>query len=135
MKIFEVVVGVIKKEDQVLVLRHNKCRGLCLFPSGKVEDNEHLFDALKREMNEELGIEVINAIPLSSSEQNYEWYDRVDGIMHTHETVYWIRDYKNIPYNKEPNKHLEMKWVSKEDIINNPQDYTNITYRFAMNWM
>lgn len=134
MKRYEVVVGIIKdKKNHVLVLRHNKCKGLCLFPSGKIEKDEREIDALKREMQEEIGIEVISAVCVSNN--NYEWYDRIDGIMHTHEHIYIITDYKNIPYNKEPNKHLEMKWVSVEDIINNPKDYTSITYRIAMNYI
>lgn len=56
MKIYNVVVGIIKKENKVLVLRHNKCKGLCLFPSGKIEDGESSFEALFREMFEEIGI-------------------------------------------------------------------------------
>ena len=128
MKIYEVVVGIIKKEDKVLVLRHNKCKGLCLFPSGKIEDGESSFEALFREMFEEIGIEVHSATPLQKFRK---FYDRVDGIMHTNEQVYIIQDFSGIPFNKEPNKHLEMKWVSIEDILNNPLDYTTLTYEMA----
>ena len=57
----EVVVGVIKKDEKYLMLKHNKCKGLYLFPSGKVEKTD-LFkqDAMRREMFEEVGIKVIS---------------------------------------------------------------------------
>lgn len=51
--------------------------------------------------------------------------------MHTNEQVYIIQDFSGIPFNKEANKHLEMKWVSIEDILNNPLDYTSLTYEMA----
>lgn len=129
MKIYEVVTGIIKKEDKVLVLRHNKCKGLCLFPCGKIEQGEEKFGALFRELFEEIGIEVTSATPLKSYRK---WYDRVDGIMHVNEHVYYITNYNGIPFNKEPNKHLEMKWVKIIDILNNPKDYTTLTYELAV---
>jgi 8-oxo-dGTP diphosphatase len=45
--------------------------GLWEFPGGKVEDGETLFDALKRELQEELAIEVVATEPLIKIRHDY----------------------------------------------------------------
>lgn len=123
----EVVVGVIKKDEKYLILKHNKCKGLYLFPSGKVEKTD-LFkqDAMRREMFEEVGIKVISFKKYASNIP--AWYDRTDGIMHTSETIYLIEDYDGTPFNKEPNKHEEMVWIDPKEVFENPQKFTYVTY-------
>ena len=107
-----VVVGIIKKDEKYLMLKHNKCKGLYLFPSGKVEEGETVYQAIVRELNEEIGIEVKESSAIQIFTDTPSWYDRVDGIMLTKETVFFIDSYKGEPYNKEPNKHEEMVWVT-----------------------
>lgn len=41
------------------------------FPGGKLEPNEDRFEGLKRELHEELGVEVLRASPLISYEHAY----------------------------------------------------------------
>lgn len=41
------------------------------FPGGKLETNEDRFEGLKRELREELGVEVLSATPLISYEHAY----------------------------------------------------------------
>lgn len=41
------------------------------FPGGKLESNEDRFDGLKRELREELGVEVLRASPLISYQHAY----------------------------------------------------------------
>ncbi len=59
--ILKVVAGLFRKNGKVLLVRRpfNKKRGgLWEFPGGKVEEGETLEEAIKRELNEELDVEV-----------------------------------------------------------------------------
>lgn len=125
----KVVVGIIIENNEVYLLRHNKCKGLFVFPSGKVEDGETIEEALIREMKEELNIDVLNYEPILKYKP--QWYDRVDGVMHTEEYVYIITEYKGIPINNEPTKHLELVKRKTDEIINNPKEYTYSSYEYA----
>ena len=61
MKRFPVVAGVIVKEGRILLARRpegKKRAGLWEFPGGKLEPQEGPEEALKRELREELGVEV-----------------------------------------------------------------------------
>ena len=126
----KVVVGIIVDNNEVFLLRHNKCKGLLVFPSGKVEEGESIEEALIREMKEELNIDVLNYEPILKHIP--QWYDRVDGVMHTKEYVYIITEYKGIPVNNEPTKHLELVKFNTNEIINNPKEYTYSTYEYAV---
>lgn len=77
-------------------------------------------------VNEEIGIEVKESSAIQIFTDTPSWYDRVDGIMLTKETLFFIDSYKGEPYNKEPNKHEEMVWVTPEEVFSNPKLYTYI---------
>lgn len=126
----KVVVGIIVDNNEVLLLRHNKCKGLLVFPSGKVEEGESIEESLIREMKEELNIEVLEYEQIMAYKPQY--YDKVDGVMHTEEYVYIITKYKGIPVNNEPTKHLELVKRKTDEIINNPKEYTYSTYEYAV---
>lgn len=70
-----VVLAIIINEDhQVLVSRRNQnvhLGGLWEFPGGKVEPGELPFDALKREMHEELGVSISQATPYKKIKHTY----------------------------------------------------------------
>jgi len=62
MKYLKVVAAVISQEDKILIARRKKGKHLELkweYPGGKLENNEKEDDALKRELKEELNIEII----------------------------------------------------------------------------
>ena len=61
------------KQQVLLSLRqaHQHQGGLWEFPGGKVDDNETVFGALVREINEELGIAIIEAEPLIEISHDY----------------------------------------------------------------
>lgn len=83
-----VAVGVIGNADgQILIARrpaHLHQGELWEFPGGKVESNEDVTSALRRELHEELGIQVVHSKPLISLKHDYGdrkvWLDvhRVD---------------------------------------------------------
>ena len=60
-----VVGGVIKKDDTILLLKRpadDFMGGIYELPSGKVEEGEDLIEALKREVKEETGLEVVDVV-------------------------------------------------------------------------
>lgn len=71
-----VVAGVLRDtRGRILLARRTEGRDLAgawEFPGGKVEPGESPAEALKRELHEELGIEIGNAEPLISVPQRYE---------------------------------------------------------------
>lgn len=74
--IIHVVAGILTNpQGQILVaLRptHVPQGGLWEFPGGKLESNETPFEALRRELCEEIDIEVIDASLFSTAEHTYE---------------------------------------------------------------
>ncbi|MEM9242482.1 MAG: 8-oxo-dGTP diphosphatase MutT [Pseudomonadota bacterium] len=71
----QVVIGIlINAERQVLIARrpeHKPFSGLWEFPGGKIETGETALQALKRELDEEIGISVIQASPLLQVSHRY----------------------------------------------------------------
>ena len=74
MKLVHVAVGVVRRGTQVFIsLRADNAHqgGKWEFPGGKVEDNETVLDALRRELQEEIGILVQSSEPLLIIEHDY----------------------------------------------------------------
>lgn len=74
-----VAVGVVINSDcKILVAKrhsHADHGGLWEFPGGKVEANEPVYDALCRELTEEVSLEVLSASPLIQIAHTYNKYD------------------------------------------------------------
>ncbi len=72
--VFKVVAGFIRKGERFLLVRRpfgKKRGGLWEFPGGKVEDGETLEEALKRELKEELNLDVVVKEKLASVRHRY----------------------------------------------------------------
>lgn len=70
-----VVCGIIYKDNKILLTRRKKEKsmgGFWEFPGGKVEDGESDKDALKRELKEELNLEVYDLDFSSENTHNYD---------------------------------------------------------------
>lgn len=76
MPVVHVAVAVIvnSKNEVLIAFRHKDQHqgGLWEFPGGKVEPQEHIFDALSREIKEELGLQVMLAKPLIKVTHDYD---------------------------------------------------------------
>ena len=103
--LIKVAVGVIINPDnEVLVsLRpaHNPHGGLWEFPGGKFELDENCFEALKRELHEEIGVEVLAAQPLICVQHDY-------GAICVELDTWHVTAYSGVPYGRE---NQEIRWV------------------------
>lgn len=80
--------------------------GLWEFPGGKKRSNESRFNALQRELYEEIGIQVVSAIPFHSVKHAYPekkvWLD-----------FWWVNKYSGDPHGKEGQ---QTQWVEQQQL-------------------
>lgn len=131
-----VVLGILCRQQQILVaLRpaHVSLAGFWEFPGGKIENAESAFDALKREMDEEIGIQVKEAKLLFDLEHSYHnkhflfstWQIMAyDGEIHGREgqRVKWV-DMECVPTLKMPPSNQEM-WPKIKTAVMSSRDLT-----------
>lgn len=107
MKRIQVAVGVIQKGDKVLIGQRcvqDQYFQKWEFPGGKLEQGESALSALKRELSEELGIEVLQALSLIRIDHDYP--DRQVALH-----VFWVGDFLGEPKGAEGQA---IKWISPE---------------------
>ena len=118
------VVGIIKNNDKYLCLWHNKCDCLSL-PTGKAEEGQSSLDALKQEMEEELGINVTNTFltgkVLVETIRNGK---KVNVDLH----YYIIDDFTGNLVNNEPHKHKYLYWATLEELEEVKYTSMNVYY-------
>ncbi|MEG1630426.1 MAG: (deoxy)nucleoside triphosphate pyrophosphohydrolase [Erysipelotrichaceae bacterium] len=103
MKTIKVVAAIIKKDNQILIAQRLKgdFEGLWEFPGGKIEANESSQAALKREIKEEMELNIEVGKQLISVHHTYEKFilnmkcflcSLVDTniILHDHKAIKWI---------------------------------------------
>lgn len=111
------VCGMVRKNNAVLLLYRSHTKhhtNVWEMPGGNLDHNETIIDAVRRELHEELGIEVdTSALTLVH-------------VLHTHGTdthkigFYFVADtWHGQPYNKEPHKHREIAWFTLDAL---PED-------------
>ena len=110
MKHLKVAVGVIlDNENKVLVALRSSTQehgDLWEFPGGKVEENESFYQALCRELKEEIGVDVERAEPLINLNHQYPNYSV--------ELDTWIvQQFQGTPHGAEGQA---LKWVSLEEL-------------------
>jgi 8-oxo-dGTP diphosphatase len=109
-----VAVGVIKNpQGQVLIALRDDTRhqgGLWEFSGGKIEAHETAEQALKRELKEELAIEVINATPLITIHHSYP--DRAVQLI-----VFLVEQFVGEPHSAEGQA---IQWVHVNDLKKYP---------------
>lgn len=105
-----VVVGIIQNAiGEILIAErpnHKYKGGLWEFPGGKVENNELAFDALQRELKEELNIHVISAVRWLEHQHDYS--DRIVLL-----DTWTITAFSGTPEGAEGQL---IRWVSPKDL-------------------
>lgn len=81
------------------------------FPKGKVDKNETIEEAAKREIFEETGLKVIFEQKLTSQEYKVNGRNK---IVH-----YWLAKNNEFEKFEENNEVDEMKWLNKSNALNN----------------
>lgn len=111
-KVF-VSVGVIIKDDKALLAKrhdHQHQGGLWEFPGGKVEPGETPFEALKRELKEEVNLDIHAATQVMTIDHHYP--DKSVQLL-----IFRVTDFSGEA------KHCEgqdMRWVSFDDLASLP---------------
>ncbi len=118
---YQIAVGlIVNKDNELLIsLRKNDAMlgGLWEFPGGKKEDGESLKDAAKRELDEELGVEVSVFDEFMNLKHAYSHFKIT---LH----AYWCRIDNGKP---TPKSSQKLKWVSLEAIDEFPFPNANKT--------
>ena len=108
---FDVVAAIIIKDDKYFIAQRNRNKHMGLsweFPGGKVEEGESFEIALKREIEEELNIEI--NIKNKLGEENYH-DEKINVKLH-----YFICSYTGGDIYL--NEHEDSAWVEKSDFKN-----------------
>ena len=107
-----VAVGVIKNpQGQILIALRDDARhqgGLWEFSGGKIEANETAEQALKRELKEELGIDVVQATPLITIKHQYP--DKTVQLR-----VFTVEHFTSEPHSAE---NQPIQWVNPNELKN-----------------
>ncbi len=107
----EVAAGIILDEDKVLIAKRPNCKhqgGLWEFPGGKIESSETLEEALSRELNEELDIQVIQC----------EFYKKIDFDYSDKKVSLSFCLVSKFSGNPKGMEGQIIKWVLKDELIN-----------------
>lgn len=113
MQLVRVAVGVILRGDSTFVCLRSSDKhqgGKWEFPGGKVDEGEDVTQALFRELNEEIGIQVTASSPLTVIRHDY-------GDKHVELHVYCVTGFEGEPFGREgqQGKWCEVHSLAPED--------------------
>ncbi|MFZ2150821.1 MAG: class I tRNA ligase family protein [Candidatus Absconditicoccaceae bacterium] len=106
----DAVCAVIKKDNKYFMIHHQK-ENVWFFPGGKIDKGESEIDALKREIKEEIGVNVVKYKKIGTIKiirDGYPW-----------RLYYFETEVDGEPIIQETGKHSDMKWIEKIDFDNN----------------
>ena len=110
-KQIKVVAGLILQNDKLLICQRPNFKDHPLkweFPGGKIKNDETNVEALIREINEELSINIINSEELISYNFNYKELNKKVFIY-----FYLVKNFNGKVLN---NFHKQLKWIEIKDI-------------------
>lgn len=107
-KDIRVAAAVIIDGERILAAQrdHGELAGGWEFPGGKLEPGETALDACRREVKEELDVEVENLVPFVSLDYDYPSF-------HMHLDTFTCRIAAGTPVSGE---HRELRWLDKDDL-------------------
>jgi 8-oxo-dGTP diphosphatase len=112
MKTIKAVVGVLhNSKGQLLIAKrqdHQFMPGFWELPGGKIEQDESLEDAISRELNEELGVQV-DKLSLHQT-MSHQYHDRLVEL-----SIYNINEYQGLAKGIEGQ---QIKWIMPNDLYN-----------------
>lgn len=108
-----VVAGILRKGERILVGRRpdGQLKDLWEFPGGKIEAGESPQEALKRELAEELGVEVLELSPVQLATTFS--YPEVNILILLYLVHYWRGEVT-------AKHHRELNWVLPQDLLTLP---------------
>ncbi|MCW6559135.1 8-oxo-dGTP diphosphatase MutT [Yersinia ruckeri] len=110
MKHLQIAVGIIRNAQQEIFITQRAVNahmaGFWEFPGGKIEQGETPDAALYRELLEETGIVVQNAIPIKTLEHHFP--DRIVTLM-----FYLVEQWQGEPFGREGQP---MRWVKQSEL-------------------
>ena len=106
--------GLVLKDNKILLIHKNggPYDGKLDLPGGTIEFGERPIEALKREMQEEVGIEVINAELFDVDSALFEWFWKEELIKVHHTGVF----YKVIDFNNEIKREMEINEINDDSL-------------------
>jgi len=107
----DIAVGILVRDDHVLIAQRpagKHMAGSWEFPGGKVESGETVAEALSRELQEELGIDVLVAESLMT--HTHEYPDRI-----VHLKVYTVTEFIGEPAGLD---NQALAWEPPESLMN-----------------
>lgn len=109
-KSINVVIGLlINAKNEILIAErpaHVPHGGLWEFPGGKIESEEKDYDALCRELSEEIGVQVSKAEKILEYPHQYPSHEVIL-------SVWKVMDYEGVPQNIESQ---QIRWVSLKEL-------------------
>lgn len=111
-KTVDVIAGIIEKDGKILIAKRKagvNSQSKWEFPGGKLQEGEKHEECLKREIKEELNLE-INVIGWISS-RTYKLTEDTDINLHAYYAQYVSGELKL-------EDHVDAKWVKKENLLN-----------------
>ena len=121
----QIVSGVLQQEGKILLcLRKNTefYPDYWAFPVGRLESGENFVDALRRELFEEVNIQMINGQNLTTL------YDPQQDVEHM---VYLVTEWRGEVRNLEPHLCDSVKWFALDEL---PQPLTPATERIIQSF-
>lgn len=105
---------IFKDGKALMFLRTDKCRnnrGKWSIPGGMMEPFETMEEALKREVKEETGLDVVKPMMLSLREHRFDGQHWI--------TIVYLCTAEGEPENLEKDKHEKMEWLDIEKLPGN----------------
>lgn len=123
------------EEGKILVLDHVKCAAYTI-PGGKVDETDTtLGEAIKREVREELGIEVKSMAKFCVNNFCCNYPTGSDQYIYVADHTFIIHTYDGEITNTEPEKHKAIEWMDRDDLCNSTSiPMSRLLQCYLSNW-